>query len=77
MISKVKEKVKMSDREKDIQTLCSAVKENFAKWEYWENSYDRYICVFCGNEVNDRLTPEDIEHSIDCAVLIAKDLSAK
>lgn len=66
-------------REKDIQILCKVVIENAVHWESSNDLYyyDRYRCIFCDASVPDNRSRYDVEHKLDCPVLIAKDLSAK
>lgn len=66
----------IDEREKDIQRLCESVLEDCIQWESWSNSYDRYYCVFCHNEVPDSLLKQEVKHDLNCVYLIAKDLSA-
>jgi hypothetical protein len=64
------------NREKDIRILAQSVINHFEREEYYDNSYDRLCCIFCGKYVplTDYVTQIKIKHDITCPVLIAKDL---
>lgn len=64
----------MTEREKDIQNLCSAgLDMNIASTG---DSGSGGQCPFCYKDCRwDADSVSDIEHELNCAVLIAKDLS--
>ncbi len=63
-------------REKDIQELCNQVLGASPAVYYNPNGADDTTCPFCGECVyNSKGNMLEIKHSIDCAYLIAKDLS--
>ena len=67
------------DREDDIQKLCEAVKDSALEFEYNSNGPDGNRCVFCYRFEADNQrasNPSLFKHATDCAVLIARDLSA-
>jgi len=60
-------------RERDLQTLAKAVVSESLFWVYESNSYDRWKCVFCYEDLPDNsenYSSEQannlIEHSFDC-----------
>ena len=71
----------MEQREKDIIKLCEAVLNTSP--EYWDNPNGAYeaTCPFChaeehrggGGEIWAKMS--ELDHSSNCAYLIAKDLS--
>lgn len=71
------EEVETKDqREKDIQSLCTGVLEASPASHYNPNGADYSTCPFCHKEVHYMDAEiKDIPHSLDCAYLIAKDLS--
>jgi len=65
----------MDKREEDVQKLCEAVLIDGIQWENSNNEADCYRCIFCYGSVPDWKAREDIQHSLDCPYLIAKDLN--
>lgn len=69
----------MTDREKDIQALCSAVIYMPADWYDNPNGGYENTCPFCYTRVNSgdfkTMQLSELPHKPDCAYLIAKDLS--
>lgn len=71
----------MEDREKDIQKLCEEVLN--ISTIFWDNPNGPYEskCPFCfetieyGGGYKGDTSMSGIDHSLDCAYLIAKDLS--
>lgn len=72
----------MEQREKDIIKLCEAVLNKSPK--YWDNPNGAYetSCPFCyateyrgGSDGTVWANMSDLEHTQECAYLIAKDLS--
>lgn len=65
------------DREKDIQELCRQVLETPAG--LWDNPNGQYEsrCLFCDSvyESREPVSINEISHNLNCAYLIAKDLS--
>jgi len=64
-----------SERERDIQSLCSQVIANAVTEEYNPNGPDYFICKFCYNR-EPSMDASKLVHDADCAYLIAKDLSS-
>ena len=70
------------EREKDIQQLCKEVIEMSAIGYDNPNGAYETTCPFCfsredrgGGGVNNFATMSELKHDLDCAYLIAKDLS--
>lgn len=68
------------ERETDVQKLCLAVLEASPNW--WDNPNGAYesTCPFCyatvyTGSINSMPSISEIKHKLDCAYLIAKDLS--
>jgi hypothetical protein len=61
----------VATREEDIQTVCKAVLDRF---DIDDNSMAGSHCLFCGYPALRGLS--EIEHDVNCPVLIAKDLRA-
>jgi hypothetical protein len=64
----------VAGRELDIQTLCGQVLETAVQYEYDPQGPDGFKCIFC-NAFKPENKPVPLEHDLDCAVLLAKDLS--
>ncbi len=66
-------------REAELQKLCTLVRNTDAEWVNNMNGPDYYECPFCKSSKLKVKTAKynlaDYEHKIDCAYLIAKDLS--
>lgn len=66
----------MDQREKDILELCRQIINMNTPVYYNSNGPDETSCPFCCKKIhNDSGEISDIEHSSNCAYLIAKDLS--
>lgn len=71
----------MEDREKDIQNLCAQVLKTATI--FWDNPNGAYetTCPFCdaveyrGGHQYAHADIKEINHNLQCAYLIAKDLS--
>ncbi len=71
-----KQENNIDDRDKDILKLCKKVLSASPSWSYNPNGADYNTCPFCYKErYGESCDMEDIEHDIDCAYFIAKDLS--
>ncbi|MBP6538916.1 MAG: hypothetical protein KAX53_02345 [Saprospiraceae bacterium] len=66
----------MDDREKDVLKLCKAVLDMSPAVHYNGNGPDTSTCQLCYKHVNyPDADISEIQHSSECAYLIAKDLS--
>ncbi len=66
----------MSDREKEIQKLCKGVLGCITEIYYNPNGADTSTCPLCLVRVDwAGAEMSELQHKLDCAYLIAKDLS--
>lgn len=72
----IKEVNHTPERENDLQKLCAEIISISPNRYYNPNGPDESSCPFCYElEYGTNADIGDIEHKIDCAYLIAKDLS--
>lgn len=66
--------IPVQGREKDVYDLCKKVLDTWTIEEYNPSSPDVSICPLCRAEDTVGTNIKDIEHSQDCAYLLARDL---